>query len=93
MKKNVQVLVKTGYRYNSSFFRLYLKPSAGYKIGFIAGRKTGKAAERNYVKRSIRELWRKKFKTGDFLFILKPGIGKIGADEILTELEDVIKIL
>lgn len=88
MKKKVQMLIKTGKRYNSSFFRVHLKSSDNYKTGFIASRKTGKASERTRIKRIIREFWRKNFKTGDFLFILKPGIEKTDGDKILKELEN-----
>lgn len=90
MKKNVQMLIKTGKRYNSTFFHIHLKPSDIYKTGFIANRKTGKASERTRIKRIIREFWRKNFKTGDFLFILKPCIEKTGREKILKELENTV---
>jgi ribonuclease P protein component len=86
MKKKVHQLLKIGKKYNSSFFRIYLKPSDIYKIGFLANRKIGKSSERNRIKRITREFWRKNFKKGEFVFVLKPGIEKTGISEIIKEL-------
>ncbi len=88
MKKKVQMLVKTGKRYNSSFFRVHLKSSDSYKTGFIANRKTGKASARTRIKRIIREFWKENFSTGNYLFVLKPGIEKADREKIIRELEN-----
>ncbi len=87
MKKKVHILIKTGRRYNSSFFRLHAKSSDKYKTGFVANRKTGNASARTRIKRIIREFWRRNFTTGDFLFILKPEIAKAEKSSITKELE------
>jgi len=90
MKKKLHLLLKTGKRYNSSFFRVYIKTSDNYKIGFIANKKVGKASTRVRIKRIIREFWKKNFNTGDFLFILKPCLKKINREEIIKELEKTV---
>ncbi|MBN1446229.1 MAG: ribonuclease P protein component [Candidatus Omnitrophica bacterium] len=87
MKKKAFLLLKTGKRYSFPSFRVYFKPSADYKTGFIAGRKIGSASKRSRLKRIIREFWRKNFKAGDYLFILKEGIEPSGREKILGELE------
>ncbi len=89
MKKKVHSLLKTGKKNSSSFFSLHLNPSVNYKIGFVVNRKIGKSSERNRVKRIIREFWRKSFKMGEFLFVLKPGIEKADSSEIIKELEKI----
>ncbi len=88
MKKKVQLLVRTGKRYGSPSFRVYFKSSGNYKIGFIAGRKIGTPSKRNYLKRTIREFWRKNFTSGDSLFILKPSALSREKNEIVRELEN-----
>lgn len=88
MKKKVQILLKKGKRYNTLIFRLHHKSSASYKIGFIANRKAGKASGRSHIKRIIREFCKANFETGDFFFVLKPGIEKTGRERIIRDLEN-----
>ena len=91
MKKRIRKVLDEGSLYNTSLFRLYFIPSTDYKIGFIAKHTIGKPTKRNFIKRVIREYWRKKFQKGNYVFVLKPTIINIdGLTEALKKVAEKI---
>lgn len=64
-------------------------PSEDYRIGFLAGRKSGNASQRNYTKRVIRDFWRRKFSKGDFLFVLYKVITRDERNFLVEELNNI----
>ena len=91
MKKRIRDIIKKGPIVNTELFRLSYKNSRNYKIGFIASSKIGKSVKRNYVKRIIRECWKRKFEKGNFIFILKSPIINLNKKAILDRLEQITK--
>ncbi|MCM8817910.1 MAG: ribonuclease P protein component [Candidatus Omnitrophica bacterium] len=71
MKKRIRELLKEGKKFESLYFNLYVNKREDLKIGFIVNSKIGNPVKRNKAKRIIREIIRKNFKKGDFLFLLK----------------------
>lgn len=93
MRKSIYNIIKSGRKLKSNLFNLYFKERDDYKIGFIASSKIGKPVKRNYAKRVIREYWKKNFKKGDFIFVLKPGIIDRTKEEILKEIERMVEFI
>jgi len=93
MRKSIFEIIKTGKRIKGNLFNVYYRERVNYKIGFIASSKIGKPVRRNYVKRVIRELWRKNFKEGDFIFVLKQSSLNIKREEIEKEIERMVKLI
>ncbi len=71
MKKSLKQLLSEGKKYKTGIFVLYHTPWKLYKTGFIARRGAGSAAGRNYSKRIIREYWKLRFKSGNYVFVIK----------------------
>jgi ribonuclease P protein component len=82
IKKKIREILKEGKKIETEFFTLYFKKREDFKIGFLLNSKIGKPVKRNRVKRIIRELVRKNFKKGDFIFVLKKDVIEKGKDEI-----------
>jgi len=93
MRKSISEIIKAGKSIKGKLFNVYYRESAYYKIGFIASSRIGKPVKRNYVKRVIRELWRKNFKKGDFIFVLKPSSLNSKREEIEKEIERMVKLI
>ena len=93
MRKSISEIIKEGKRVKGDLFNIYYRESVNYKIGFIASSKIGKSVKRNYVKRIIRELWKKNFKKGDFIFVLKPPSLNCKREEIEKEIERMVKLV
>jgi len=93
MRKSISEIIKAGKRIKGNLFNIYYRERGNYKIGFIASSKIGKPVRRNYVKRVIRELWRKNFKKGDFIFVLKPPSLNSKREEIEKEIERMVKLI
>ncbi|MCM8777729.1 MAG: ribonuclease P protein component [Candidatus Omnitrophica bacterium] len=89
IRKKILLLKKKGRQYKTSLFKIYFLPSDKYKIGFLARSKIGKASQRNYTKRIIREFWRKEFKKGNFLFVLYQAITYSERNLLIEELKDI----
>ncbi len=89
MKKKVREIMSGGSRCRTSLFNLYYVRSAGYKIGFISRHTSGNPSQRNFGKRIIREYWRRKFKTGDYIFVIKPPLVVSDAGKLIGELEKI----
>jgi len=93
MRKRIYKIIKEGKKVHGVFFDLYFKGSDDYKIGFIFSGKIGKSTKRNYVKRVIREYWRKNLKGGDFLFVLRHEVvNNKSKEEIKKELQKMVEI-
>ncbi|MCX8082161.1 MAG: ribonuclease P protein component [bacterium] len=91
IKRKILLLKEKSKHYKTSWFKICILPLEHYKIGFLTSSKIGKASQRNYTKRIIREFWRKQFKKGDYLFILYKVINRKEIGAFLTELERVAK--
>lgn len=65
---------------------LYAARSPGYRVGFRAGRRLGKAVARSALKRAVREFWRARFRSGDFMFVLRPPLAGIRPEELAARL-------
>ncbi|MCM8772478.1 MAG: ribonuclease P protein component [Candidatus Omnitrophica bacterium] len=87
MRKKIQNLLKEGKKIETKLFNLYFKNREDLKIGFIGTSKIGKPVKRNKAKRYLREIIRKNFKKGDFLFVLKKEI----IDKNFEDIERVFK--
>lgn len=86
IKKKLKKIIEEGKRIETEYFKLYLK-KGDFKIGFLVNSKIGNPVKRNRVKRIIREILRKNFKKGDFLFVLKKEI----IDKKRFEIENVFE--
>lgn len=71
IKKKIREIIKNGYKIDTPLFRVAIRNRKDLKIGFIVSKKIGKSFDRNRIKRIIRDIVRKNFKKGDFIFILK----------------------
>ncbi len=91
IRKRILRLKEKGKQYKASLFKIYVLPSDDYKIGFLAGSRIGKAADRNYTKRVIREFWRKEFEKGNFLFILYKAITRSERNHLIEELNNTVE--
>ena len=61
-KRDFDTLFKTGKRINSKYFSIVYSPSKELKLAFIISKKVSKnAVDRNYSRRVIKEIIRKKF--------------------------------
>ncbi|TYB31884.1 MAG: ribonuclease P protein component [Candidatus Mcinerneyibacterium aminivorans] len=58
-KKSFDSVFKYGKKHKSEYFTIYFKKETDLKIGIVISKKVGNAVLRNYVKRIIRELFRK----------------------------------
>jgi ribonuclease P protein component len=66
------------------------------RIGIVASRKSGNAVERNRIKRTIREFFRNNkgaFPDGDCIFILSEGLGATANEDIVDEMEKLLRSL
>ena len=83
---------RTGRRWASSHFVIYLKPNGGRpaRLGITGRRKVGKANRRNLLKRRVREVFRRglaNFPAGvDVVVVAKSGVSVPGFSEIRDEL-------
>jgi len=91
IRKRILLLKNKGRQYKTSLFKILFLPSDDYKIGFIAGSRIGKASDRNYTKRVIREFWRQEFKKGNFLFILYKAITRSERNQLIEELNNTVE--
>ena len=82
IKKKIREILKEGKKIDTEFFILYFKKREDLKIGFLLNSKIGKPVKRNKAKRIIREIVKKYFKSGDFIFVLKKNVIEKGKDEI-----------
>lgn len=89
IRKQIRGIIKKGKKIENDFFILYFKERNDLKIGFLINSKIGKPVKRNKVKRIIREIIRKKFGKGDFIFILKKDIIDKTKEEIERKFEAV----
>ncbi|MCM8820436.1 MAG: ribonuclease P protein component [Candidatus Omnitrophica bacterium] len=89
IRKRILLLKNEGRQYKTDLFKIYFLPSDEYKIGFLAGSKIGKASQRNYTKRVIREFWRREFKKGNFLFVLYQAITRNERIRLIEELKNI----
>lgn len=89
-RKNFSDLFKKGRRYSETLFTVYFKAAEQQevvsRIGIVTSRKTGSAVWRNYLRRIIRESFRKikqrlKIK-GDLVVIFKPAAKEAVGKEI-----------
>ncbi len=93
IKRIIREILKEGKKFETEYFNLYLKKRENLKIGFIANSKIGNPVRRNKAKRIIRELVRKNFKKGDFVFILKKDIidkSKLEIEKIFERIKNEI---
>lgn len=89
IRKRILLLKDKGRQYKTPLFKIFFLPLDNYRIGFLAGSKIGKATDRNYTKRVIRNFWQKEFKKGDFLFVLYKVIGRNERNYLLEELNKI----
>ena len=93
---------KGAFCFDSPYFRFYYKKSLidsdNGRLGLVVSRKVGKAHDRNYLKRSLREDFRKStLKTcgQDILVIVSPRISKLNKkikrDEVSKTIDEFIK--
>jgi ribonuclease P protein component len=87
MKKRIKSLIKEGANIKTEFFFLHYREPDFYKTGFLVSRKLGNTVRRNYIKRIVREFWRKNFERGDFLFAMKKGVSNKTRVEIIRVLK------
>ena len=86
-------LRKGAFCFNAPYFRFYfkvsLKPSVNGRIGLSVSRKVGKAHDRNFVRRSLKEQFRQSetLKTcgQDILIIASPRLGKLDRKQVFNE--------
>lgn len=84
-------LRKGASSFNAPYFRFYYKKcrfeNLGHgRVGFSISKKVGNACFRNYIKRSLRESYRKsklKYYEYDVLIIASPRISSIKNDKVL----------
>jgi len=76
-------------RKSSAALTVIARPSDGYAVRFVAGRRVGTAVRRNALKRRIRQAWRKRFVTGDFTFVLKPPVGRMLEGDLFALLDEI----
>ncbi|MGB9642843.1 MAG: ribonuclease P protein component [Candidatus Ratteibacteria bacterium] len=91
MKKSMLDVIKTGRKYETEHFIVYVKQAENLKIGFRFNSDFAGAVVRNRIKRIIRNLIRANFKTGDFV-IRGKNIDKVPSyEEIHEEWTSIIK--
>jgi len=93
----------TVYRHGRStstrFFTLYVFPRGGgveARLGLAIPRSVGTAVKRNRLKRTLREVWRTKERTGgfDFVLVARPGLAEAaeahGFSWLIERVDEVI---
>jgi ribonuclease P protein component len=86
---------RSGRRCATPHFVVVSQPRpAGSRLGITVSRKVGGAITRNYVKRCVREIFRRDearlWPQHDLVVIAKPGAGELVCDEIARELRAAI---
>ena len=77
-EKDFSLVFKSGKRLYSNTITLLYFPSKEIKVGFVVGKKYGKAHQRNRIKRLLRESFRSftpKIRQ-NFFFVLLPKVNK-----------------
>jgi len=95
MNKSIGIkeVLSGGEKYNSVLFRLHFKASDDYRTGFMARHNAAIPVRRNRTKRVIRETWKRYFKKGNYIFILKPAAMNASAEKIKKELERIAGLI
>jgi ribonuclease P protein component len=97
-KKDFQIIAKVGIRrYTKNFVIIMRRNDLEFsRVGAVAGKKMGKAVERNRVKRLIREFFRKnKDKlplSADYIIVGKKGAQELKYAQVVEELRPLLEL-
>jgi ribonuclease P protein component len=98
-RRDFQDALRKGKRYSSSNFVVVVRPvkEETIKIGFIAGKRVGKAPERNRFKRLLREFYRLNKNlfppSCKIIIIVKPYTPLLAYKNLTEELENLLSAI
>ncbi len=83
----IKCLLKKRIKRETEHLKIFHGEKMGVECAIVAAKSSGKAVERNRLKRRIRSIHRQK-KTFETLYILKRGVEIPGYQELLSEIRE-----
>jgi ribonuclease P protein component len=96
-KRDFEIVAKEGIRRFSRHFIIIMRRNelAFSRVGAVAGKKTGKAVDRNRVKRLIREFFRKNKGelplSTDYIIVGKKGAQELKYTQVVEEIRHLLE--